>query len=209
MPRRDAVAKAATPSPRPANWLLAVPVFGSLLPFERSGTAGCWAGACEWFKTLEIEALSDKLAEALALSLNDVLTETLCEAESLAVPEFDTLPEPLLVLAEWKPPPGLVLFPLCEVEILLLKLVLTDAESLTLVLNDTLADAESFPPALLAELEAPIEAEMLLLKLVESDTDALADAFATLADADWLALTLVLTDAESLADAFAALADAD
>jgi len=82
------------------------------------------------------------------------------------------------VLAEWKPPPGLVLFPLCEVEILLLKLVLTDTDSLTLVLNDALADAESFPPALLAELEALIEAEILLLKLV------LTDAFATLAEAD-------------------------
>ena len=130
MPRREAVAKAATPNPRPANWLLAVPVFGSLLPFERSGPAGCWAGACEWSNALEIEALSDKLAEVLALLLKDVLTETLLEAESLAVPVFDTLPAPLLVLAEWKPPPGLVLFPLCEVEILLLKLVLTDADSL-------------------------------------------------------------------------------
>ena len=205
MPRREAVAKAATPNPRPANWLLAVPVFGSFLPFERPGPAGCWAGACEWFNALEIEALSDKLAEVLAL---------------------------------------------------LLKLVLTDTDSLTLVLNDALADAESFPPALLAELEALIEAEMLLLKLVESDTDALVDAEAlllalvladsdalieaemlllklvdaeaeALRDADALLLTLVLaelealieaemlllklvlTDAESLADAFATLAEAD
>ena len=86
MPRRDAVAKAATPSPRPANWLLAVPVFGSLLPFERSGTAGCWAGACEWFKTLEIEALSDKLAEVLTLSLKLVLADwlALIDADWLA-----------------------------------------------------------------------------------------------------------------------------
>ena len=81
----------------------------------------------------------------------------------------------------------------------MLTLVLTDAESLTLVLNDALVEVDSFPPALLAELEAPIEAEMLLLKLVLTDAESLADAFATLADADWLALTLVLTDAESLA----------
>ena len=106
MPRRDAVAKAATPNPRAANWLLAVPVFGSCLPFERPDPAGCCAGACEWLNALEIEALSDKLAEALPLSLDDVLTETLSEAESLAVPEFDTLPRLVLVLAEWKPPPG-------------------------------------------------------------------------------------------------------
>ena len=117
MPRREAVAKAATPNPRPANWLLAVPVFGSLLPFECPGPAGCCAGACEWFNALEIEALSDKLAEAFALSLNDVLTDTLCEAESLAVPEFDTLPGPVLVLAEWKPPPGVgVLLALAEAD---------------------------------------------------------------------------------------------
>ena len=98
MPRRDAVAKAATPNPRAANWLLAVPVFGSCLPFERPDPAGCCPKACEPFKALEVEAL--------ALSLIDALTETLSEAESLAVPEFDTLPGPLLVLAEWKPPPG-------------------------------------------------------------------------------------------------------
>ena len=133
MARREVVAKAATPNPRPANWLLAVPVFGSFLPFERPGPAGCCAGACEWFNALEIEALSDKLAEVLAL---------------------------------------------------LLKLVLADTDSLTLVLNDALADAESFPPALLAELEALIEAEMLLLKLVLTDAESLADAFATLAEAD-------------------------
>ena len=63
MPRREAVAKAATPNPRPAKWLLAVPVFGSFLPFERPGPAGCCAGACEWFNALEIEALSNKLAD--------------------------------------------------------------------------------------------------------------------------------------------------
>ena len=75
MPRREAVAKAATPNPRAANWLLAVPVFGSFLPFERPGPAGCCAGACEWFNALEIEALSDKLAEVLTLSLKLVLIE--------------------------------------------------------------------------------------------------------------------------------------
>ena len=66
----------------------------------------------------------------------------------------------------------------------MLTLVLTDAESLTLVLNDALVEVDSFPPALLAELEAPIEAEMLLLKLVLTDAESLADAFATLAEAD-------------------------
>ena len=75
LPRREAAAKAATPNPRPANWLLAVPVFGSFLPFERPGPAGCCAGACEWFNALEIEALSDKLAEVLTLSLKLVLIE--------------------------------------------------------------------------------------------------------------------------------------
>ena len=88
MPRREAVAKAATPNPRPANWLLAVPVFGSFLPFERPGPAGCCAGACEWFNTLEIEALSDKLAEVLTLSLKLVLVEP------------EPLPELLLALIE-------------------------------------------------------------------------------------------------------------
>ena len=90
MPRREAVAKAATPNPRPANWLLAVPVFGSFLPFERPGPAGCCAGACEWFNALEIEALSNKLAEVLALSLK------LAEVEALPEP----LPELLLALIE-------------------------------------------------------------------------------------------------------------
>ena len=75
MPRRETVAKAATPNPRPANWLLAVPVFGSFLPFERPGPAGCCAGAWEWFNALEIEALSDKLADVLTLSLKLVLIE--------------------------------------------------------------------------------------------------------------------------------------
>ena len=88
MPRRDAVAKAATPNPRAANWLLAVPVFGSCLPFERPDPAGCCAGACEWLNALEIEALSDKLAEALALSLKLVLVEP------------EPLPELLLALIE-------------------------------------------------------------------------------------------------------------
>ena len=149
MPRREAVAKAATPNPRPANWLLAVPVFGSFLPFERPGPAGCCAGACEWFNALEIEALSDKLAEVLAL---------------------------------------------------LLKLVLTDTDSLTLVLNDALADAESFPPALLAL----IEAEMLLLKLVEAEAEALRDA-------ESLALELndALVDTDSFPPALLALIDVE
>ena len=86
LPRREAVAKAATPNPRPANWLLAVPVFGSFLPFERPGPAGCCAGACEWFNALEIEALSDKLAEVLTLSLKLVLVDwlALIEADWLA-----------------------------------------------------------------------------------------------------------------------------
>jgi len=90
LPRREAVAKAATPNPRPAKWLLAVPVFGSFLPFERPGPAGCCAGACEWFNALEIEALSNKLAEVLALSLK------LAEVEALPEP----LPELLLALIE-------------------------------------------------------------------------------------------------------------
>ena len=120
MPRREAVAKAATPNPRPANWLLAVPVFGSFLPFERPGPAGCCAGACEWFNALEIEALSDKLAEVLALLLKLVLVE----------------PEPLPEL----------LLTLIEAEMLSLKLVLVETDSLALIdaevlsLNDTLAD---------------------------------------------------------------------
>ena len=87
MARREAVDKAATPNPRPANWLLAVPVFGSFLPFERPGPAGCCAGACEWFNALEIEALSDKLAEVLTLSLKLVLVET----DSLVLIEADWL----------------------------------------------------------------------------------------------------------------------
>ena len=91
MPRREAVAKAATPNPRPANWLLAVPVFGSFLPFERPGPAGCWAGACEWFNALEIEALT------LLLKLTEVLAEV------------EALPEPLLVLVEPEPLPELLL----------------------------------------------------------------------------------------------------
>ena len=99
MPRREAVAKAATPNPRPANWLLAVPVFGSFLPFERPGPAGCCAGACEWFNALEIEALSDKLAEVLTLLLK--LSEALAEVEAS--------PEPLLVLVEAEPLPELLL----------------------------------------------------------------------------------------------------
>ena len=99
MARREAVAKAATPNPRPANWLLAVPVFGSFLPFERPGPAGCCAGACEWFNALEIEALSDKLAEVLTLLLK--LSEALAEVEAS--------PEPLLVLVEAEPLPELLL----------------------------------------------------------------------------------------------------
>ena len=112
MPRREAVTKAATPNPRPANWLLAVPVFGSFLPFERPGPAGCCAGACEWFNALEIEALSDKLAEVLTLSLKLVLVETdslvLIEADWLALIEADTLLLKL-VLAEPEPLPELLL----------------------------------------------------------------------------------------------------
>ena len=119
MPRREAVAKAATPNPRPANWLLAVPVFGSFLPFERPGPAGCCAGACEWFNALEIEALSDKLAEVLALLLKLALVETdslvLIEALTLllklteVLAEVEALPEPLLVLVEPEPLPELLL----------------------------------------------------------------------------------------------------
>lgn len=115
MPRREAVAKAATPNPRPANWLLAVPVFGSFLPFERPGPAGCCAGACEWFNALEIEALSDKLAEVLTLSLKLVLVETdslvLIEALTLLLKlaEVEASPEPLLVLVEPEPLPELLL----------------------------------------------------------------------------------------------------
>ena len=117
MPRREAVAKAATPNPRPANWLLAVPVFGSFLPFERPGPAGCCAGACEWFNALEIEALSDKLAEVLALLLKLVLADTdslvLIEADTLllklVLAEVEASPEPLLVLVEPEPLPELLL----------------------------------------------------------------------------------------------------
>ena len=113
MPRREAVAKAATPNPRPANWLLAVPVFGSFLPFERPGPAGCCAGACEWFNALEIEALSDKLAEVLALLLKLVLADSDALIEALALllklAEVEASPEPLLVLVEPEPLPELLL----------------------------------------------------------------------------------------------------
>ena len=127
MPRREAVAKAATPNPRPANWLLAVPVFGSFLPFERPGPAGCWAGACEWFNALEIEALT------LLLKLTEVLAEV------------EASPEPLLVLVEPEPLPELLLA-LIDVDTLSLKLALVENDSLTLIeaevlsLNDTLTD---------------------------------------------------------------------
>ena len=127
MPRREAVAKAATPNPRPANWLLAVPVFGSFLPFERPGPAGCCAGACEWFNALEIEALT------LLLKLTEVLAEV------------EASPEPLLVLVEPEPLPELLLA-LIEAEMLSLKLALVETDSLALIevevlsLNDTLTD---------------------------------------------------------------------
>ena len=151
MARREAVAKAATPNPRPANWLLAVPVFGSFLPFERPGPAGCCAGACEWFNALEIEALSDKLAEVLALLLKLVLVETdslvLIEALTLLLKlaEVEASPEPLLVLVEPEPLPELLLA-LIEAEMLSLKLALVETDSLALIevevlsLNDTLTD---------------------------------------------------------------------
>ena len=151
MPRREAVAKAATPNPRPANWLVAVPVFGSFLPFERPGPAGCCAGACEWFNALEIEALSDKLAEVLALLLKLVLVETdslvLIEALTLLLKlaEVEASPEPLLVLVEPEPLPELLLA-LIEAEMLSLKLALVETDSLALIdaevlsLNDTLTD---------------------------------------------------------------------
>ena len=122
LPRREAVAKAATPNPRPANWLLAVPVFGSFLPFERPGPAGCCAGACEWFNALEIEALSDKLAEVLTLSLKLVLVET----DSLVLIEADWLAEPLLVLVEPEPLPELLL---ADTDALVDWLADTDAEA--------------------------------------------------------------------------------
>ena len=122
MPRREAVAKAATPNPRPANWLLAVPVFGSFLPFERPGPAGCCAGACEWFNALEIEALSDKLVEVLTLSLKLVLVET----DSLVLIEADWLAEPLLVLVEAEPLPELLL---ADTDALVDWLADTDAEA--------------------------------------------------------------------------------
>ena len=48
-------------------------------------------------------------------------------------------------------------------------LSLSDVDVLTLLLNDALADAEALPPALLADSDALIEAEMLLLKLVLTD----------------------------------------
>ena len=122
MPRREAAAKAATPNPRPANWLLAVPVFGSFLPFERPGPAGCCAGACEWFNALEIEALSDKLVEVLTLSLKLVLVET----DSLVLIEADWLAEPLLVLVESEPLPELLL---ADTDALVDWLADTDAEA--------------------------------------------------------------------------------
>ena len=126
MPRREAVAKAATPNPRPANWLLAVPVFGSFLPFERPGPAGCCAGACEWFNALEIEALSDKLVlvETDSLVLIEALTLLLKLSEVLA--EVEASPEPLLVLVEPEPLPELLLA-LIEAEADWL--ALTDAEA--------------------------------------------------------------------------------
>ena len=194
MPRREAVAKAATPNPRPANWLLVVPVFGSFLPFERPSPAGCCAGACEWFNALEIEALSDKLAEVLALLLKDVLTETLLEAESLAVPVFDTLPAPLLVLAEAEPLPELLL-------------ALIDADTLLLKLTEVLVEVEASPEPLLVLVEpeplpelllALIDADTLLLKLVLAETDSLA-----LIDAEVLSLNDTLTDLLSETDSLA------
>ena len=149
MPRREAVAKAATPNPRPANWLLAVPVFGSFLPFERPGPAGCCAGACEWFNALEIEALSDKLAEVLALSLKLVLADwlALIDADTLLLKlaKVEASPEPLLVLVEPEPLPELLLA-LIEADTLSLKLALVETDSLALIdaevlsLNDTLTD---------------------------------------------------------------------
>ena len=130
MARREAVAKAATPNPRPANWLLAVPVFGSFLPFERPGPAGCCAGACEWFNALEIEALSDKLAEVLALLLKLVLADSdaLIEADTLLLKlaEVEALPEPLLVLVE--PEPLLVLVEPEPLPELLLALIEAEAD---------------------------------------------------------------------------------
>ena len=154
MPRREAVAKAATPNPRPANWLLAVPVFGSFLPFERPGPAGCWAGACEWFNALEIEALSDKLAEVLALLLKLALAETdslvLIEALTLllklaeVLAEVEASPEPLLVLVEPEPLPELLLA-LIDAEMLSLKLALVETDSLALIEAeaDWLADTDA------------------------------------------------------------------
>ena len=153
MPRREAVAKAATPNPRPANWLLAVPVFGSFLPFERPGPAGCCAGACEWFNALEIEALSDKLAEVLALLLKLVLADwlALVDADTLllklaeVLAEVEASPEPLLVLVEPEPLPELLLA-LIDADTLSLKLALVETDSLALIeaevlsLNDTLTD---------------------------------------------------------------------
>ena len=133
MPRREAVTKAATPNPRPANWLLAVPVFGSFLPFERPGAAGCCAGACEWFKALEIEALSDKLAEVLTLSLKLVLVETDWLADTDA--EADWLAESLLVLVEPEPLPELLLA-LIEAD------WLADTDALVDWLADTDAEAD-------------------------------------------------------------------
>ena len=127
MPRREAVAKAATPNPRPANWLLAVPVFGSFLPFERPGPAGCCAGACEWFNALEIEALSDKLAEVLALLLKLVLVEIEALTLLLMLAEVEASPEPLLVLVEPEPLPELLL-------------ALIEAETDWLADTDALAD---------------------------------------------------------------------
>ena len=129
MPRREAVAKAATPNPRPANWLLAVPVFGSLLPFERPGPAGCCAGACEWFKAFEIEALSDKLAEVLTLSLKLVLV--LVETDSLVLIEADWLAD-TDAEADWLAESLLVLVDsdaLIDALTLLLKLVLADTDA--------------------------------------------------------------------------------
>ena len=126
MPRREAVAKAATPNPRPANWLLAVPVFGSFLPFERPGPAGCCAGACEWFNALEIEALSDKLAEVLALLLKLVL------ADSDALIDADTLSLKLALVETDS-------LALIEAEVLSLNDTLTDllSETDSLALTDS------------------------------------------------------------------------
>ena len=56
----------------------------------------------------------------------------------------------------------------------MLTLVLTDAESLTLVLNDALVEVDSFPPALLALIDVEVLSLKDTLAEVLSETEVLS-----------------------------------